>query len=538
MEHGSLDFAIRYADAICKLYDAIGYVPPRGDRKTRITNFEECTSKGVECAELLQQMQEECEKRFPGRSTFMGPDGMPWSKTIECVVDTIKSWKVLSARVESIIAGSSQDIYPPSVTSEHNVEHSFGFVGKKGQGNNQSQQEYIAAKRSHAVDFQLRMCKMHFCQSQKSKIRDKGYQELEGDRVSLSVEDLKEIFGFCEKQNTEDDENNDITEEDAAVIQKAFLLSKSVPRQTNRAKHREKSGYEPNMLLDHCGPGKILKNDLVCTQTIADEIMYLIVQKDVLLDNQDVQIPVTKIGDSSVFNVTYDKLLTDMAQIICIPPQLYETIDHEVVLNSTVMPMNDILCKKGRSDEEWAVLMETEQTDLNTSLLPEVAGGKKRKADAFNIMDNENNERGVKFRKVGLAVDEDGESRVDDADGTNYTENDNALASPSCHLNITPVDENVTPSQFTPHQIGELVLDKWVIVRLKHNNYWEYYIGQVTKIEADGAKVRCLEHAYGVSDPQDFEKERFWKKYPIGDIFISPVIPISVAVGRTWKWKY
>ena len=32
LELGKLDFAQRYCNSICRFYDAIGYVPPRGDR--------------------------------------------------------------------------------------------------------------------------------------------------------------------------------------------------------------------------------------------------------------------------------------------------------------------------------------------------------------------------------------------------------------------------------------------------------------------------------------------------------------------------
>ena len=521
MEHGSLEFAVEYAEAVASLYDGVGYVPPSGDRKSRITNFEECINKGVKCADLLQKMQEECEERFIGRTTFMGPEGLPWSKTIECVVNTIKSWQILLARVESINPGSSPYIYPPSVTSEHNIEHSFGFVGKKGQGQNQNQEEYITAKRNHAINFQLRMCKMKFCQYQKSKLRDKGYQELEEGRVTLTVEDLKEIFSFNEKQNDADDREepeNVISEEDKAIMDKASLLSKRVPRQTSRTKHREKSGYQPNMLLDHVGPGKILKGDLLCTATIEDEILYLIAGEDVLLDNLDVQIPVTQVSDSRVFHITYDKLMTDMGQIICIPSQLYKIEEGRVDFKSDVIPMDHVLTKQGRSDEEWEALMDLEPIEVQ-----EEAKGEKRKADVIE------DEPAVKFRK--------GDESEGNGDGMGCCSSD-TIASSSIHFNLNPVDDSLTTSQYTPHKLEELALNKWVIVRLLHKNNWEYYIGQIINIFEDSAEVRCLEWDYGIGIPQDFEKERYWRRYPINDIFVAPVTPESVQIGRAWKWKY
>ena len=90
----------------------------------------------------------------------------------------------------------------------------------KGQGNNQNQQEYIIAKRDHAMNFQLRMCRIPFCQCQKATVRDKGYQELEGSRISLTLGDLRQIFYLCEKEYPED--IYAIPKEDDHILQKAY----------------------------------------------------------------------------------------------------------------------------------------------------------------------------------------------------------------------------------------------------------------------------------------------------------------------------
>ena len=156
--------------------------------------------------------------------------------------------------------------------------------------------------------------------------------------------------------------------------------------------------------------------------------------------------------------------------------------------------------------------------------------GKKRKADVTE------DERVVKLRKGEKSE----QSFVDEGSCSSKgnTDNDNTMASSSFHFNVNPGDESFTTSQYTPHSIEDLTIDKWVIVRLEHDSNWEYYIGQIIKIFEDAAQVRCLEHAYGIGDPQEFEKERFWKSYSIRDIFVAPVIPKAALVGRAWKWKY
>ena len=79
---------------------------------------------------------------------------------------------------------------------------------------------------------------------------------------------------------------------DPWLLKKAYLLSKSVPRQTNRTKWREKSGYQPNMLLAKECPGMIYVGDLVCCRTSSDKLLFLIVMEDVLLQDVDVKVSV------------------------------------------------------------------------------------------------------------------------------------------------------------------------------------------------------------------------------------------------------
>ena len=365
LQLGPLDFAVRFAAALSDLYDAIGYVPPRGGREERMQKrqitFQESITKGKSSVQLFNNMQQEAETRNPSRSSFKGPDGMPFSGTIKCLESTVESWEVVQKRCELIREGSSSLIHPPAVTSEKNVEHGFGFVGKKGQGHNMTMEEYIIAKRRATVDFQLRMSKMPFCQYVKDSVQDKGYQQIEGDRCKISVKDLQEIFDFSQKECYRE-KVPDLPEEDKLLVKKAYLLSKSVPRQTNRAKWREKSGFQPNMLLEKECPGMLLANDLVCCHSVSGTLMFLIVQEDVLLQDVDVKISV-KFPDVTVgFHISSDKLLVENGQIMVLPPQVYDVKDGEVILSDVVAAEFHHLSDNQGSDlteEEWAVLIDT-----------------------------------------------------------------------------------------------------------------------------------------------------------------------------------
>ena len=381
LELGPLNFAVQYTDAISALYDAIGYIPPRGDRGERMERrqitFQESILKGKTCVELMGSMQQQAEDRNPGRSSFKGADGMPFTDTIGCVESTVKSWETVEKRVELCKKGSSSRIDPPSVTSEKNVEHGFGFTTKKGQGHNLDMQEYNIAKRRHTVDFQLRMCEMPFCQYTKEKLQDKGYQQIEGNRCKISIHELREIFSLSEKENCKEI-SVDVTEEDGNLLRKAYLKSKSVPRQTNRTKWREKSGFSPNMLLEKNCPGLLHKNDLVCCRSITDTLMFLIVQEDVLLNDRNVKISVCFPDGTISFLISSDKLVAQRGQIMALPMQLYDVVDGEVQLSDAVSKEFELLSQnqgEELSDEEWAVLVDVTPDDES----PDTTENRKRK---------------------------------------------------------------------------------------------------------------------------------------------------------------
>ena len=248
------------------------------------------------------------------------------------------------------------------MTSEKNVEHGFGFVSKKGQGNNMTMEEYIIAKRRSTVDFQLRMSKMPFFQHVKDSVQDKGYQAIDGDSCKISVKDLQEIFDFSKKESyTQTRKKADISEEKNFLMKKAYLLSKSVPRQTNRSEWREKSGYQPNMLLEKDCPGMLTADDLVCCRSVSDTLMYLIVREDVLLKDNDVRVPVRFPGGTVGFDINSDKLVVKDGQIVALPSSLYHVNDEDVILSDVAAADFQCLSENQVNDlteEEWAVLID------------------------------------------------------------------------------------------------------------------------------------------------------------------------------------
>ena len=168
-----------------------------------------------------------------------------------------------------------------------NIEQTFGFTTTQGQGHLQDKKEYTESKRHHTVDFQIRMTLTPFCQYSKVKLRDKGYQSLlDTGKVKLSAKQIMEIFEVSSNPDVDESEVEDESEENKIFLQKAYLLTKSVPRQSNRCKWRERSGFQPNLLQEPSSSGQLLCNDMVFSRDLGGNLVYLVVKKSVQLNGK------------------------------------------------------------------------------------------------------------------------------------------------------------------------------------------------------------------------------------------------------------
>lgn len=79
-------------------------------------------------ADVLNDMQDDCRTIYPSQSSFDGNEGNIYSKTVQCLNDTISDWEILSQRLYFMDPSVISQIRPRSIANESVIEHSFGFV--------------------------------------------------------------------------------------------------------------------------------------------------------------------------------------------------------------------------------------------------------------------------------------------------------------------------------------------------------------------------------------------------------------------------
>ena len=364
VEMGSLDLGIEFCKSVTKLYKAVSYVPPHGDKSCRSMELSECIDLATESAELFNKMQAALEDRFSGRSSFAGPNGAIWTQTLKCINSSIDSLKAVRSRLNHLSNGDDLGIYCHTLFNESYVEHSFGHQTQKGQGQLQNKEEYCQSKRRQQVNFQITMCNTPFNQYAKVKKRDEGYQSV-GDRdIDLTIRDMKEIF--CEFDDDQGPvENKNISDDDAKILKYAFNMAKAVPRQSNRCKWREKSGYMPNMLQQSTSnSGQLFAGDLVFFKSLDNKLLNLLVTEDVTLSDIDMSVKVKMLqSDQSnrVYTIQLAQLFQDGGRTVVIPSTLFKVEDDELKLDENVSYIFDGMRDQqavSRTDSDWALLFD------------------------------------------------------------------------------------------------------------------------------------------------------------------------------------
>ena len=363
IECGSLSFGLKFSQDVNSFYQAISYKPPHGYVSGHRKTPTECIQLAKPLVDTLSSMQTECEGRFPRMKSFYGIHGAVWTQTLKCFHSTVSSWSAILNRLNYFDTSLADKVNPHVITNESAVEHSFGYTVKRGQSQLQSQQEYIHNKMKHEVDFQLRLTKVNFCQKVKVKLRDKSYQDLDDDMQSvLTVKDIWNILlsGKSKSKCT----SVPVDPADEKILKHSFLLSKSVPRRSNRAKYKEESSYAPTMYIDDEDEGKLVEGDLVFTRNESGEVKKLIVVEEMVLHNIDNTVLV-KDESSQQDYIPISNLLKERGLIFIIPSTMYKVIHNSIEMNEIASQMFqeclDGLTASIYTDEEISVLPCTSQ---------------------------------------------------------------------------------------------------------------------------------------------------------------------------------
>ena len=250
LEHGPTQFGLRLTKCLHTLYNGISYIPPHGFQSAKELKLKECAVMASELSNLLNEVEADCKRKFPTLSTFNVKHGSVATETLRALEDSIESWESLCSRLDYFDPTLKDLVVPHTVMNESIVEHQFGFTVKKGQSALQTFQEYVQHKQKHAIDFLIKMCEVPFNQDVKIKLRDRDYQHIRTMISKISVDEVWKIL------NAISSKYRDITKKTAGdadtdkevdqSLYKAFLLTKAVPRKSNRAKWNEESDYAPN----------------------------------------------------------------------------------------------------------------------------------------------------------------------------------------------------------------------------------------------------------------------------------------------------
>ena len=430
-ECGSLNFGLRLTRALNLAYHAIAYLPPHGIKDIAERSFVECIKECKVLADLLNEMQTEMKETFTTRSCFGGAEGNVYTQTVKCLNDTIENWELLVQRLESLDPLLVSKIRPRAVVNESVIEHSFGFINIKAKKQLQDMYEYIHNKSKHELDFQMRLTELPFNQYTKVKLRDKSYQHLDSSVYSkMDMDDFWDIF--CDSPKTKEKENEAVepTPPEATILRQAYLLTKSVPRRSNRSKWKEQSGYRPSLLAQQQEDSHLFPGDIVLSRVLNKSFILMVTKKLVLL-NEDSVIEVKILNDTFDGVFTIRNLFHQHGLIFVVPSTLYEAADDfedmhfsEVISQSLESALLEMESEDGLLSEEDISLIPDITQDENTIETHNVTtSSRKRKAPSS---DNDQSD-GENVDMEEKAVDDDDDDDIDDDDDDDDEDDDDDM---------------------------------------------------------------------------------------------------------------
>ena len=486
LEHGPTQFGLNLTKCLHTFYNAIQYIPPHGFESAEERKLLDCRSMASELSVLLNKAEDDCKKKFPTLNVFNKKHGSVATDTLKCLDDSIEAWNALCSRLDYFDPTLKDSVVPHTVMNESIVEHQFGFTVKKGQSTLQSMQEYVQNKAKHVIDFLIKMCEVPFNQDVKVKLRDKGYQHIHDTMVSkISVDELWEILNATsrdtlKKKVTDDGDEDAKTDEIDSSLYKAFLLTKSVPRKSNRAKWKEESGYAPNFLNEADNEMDLLQGDMVFAPNLDGTIIKLIVaEKKRSLKDPTAMVLVKNIEDEQTFHVLISSLILHKGCVAILPSNMFliepNNIDFSPVAEQMLLELNEV--RSIYSDRDMALLPEVDSNQLAEQLHELDSSPPKAKKRKSGV--EEGTETMPRKRKKKIIRSDEDDSN-DDLDVEDYAHSLNINADNNC------VYDDTSDLPKKTYDVGQWVITKFEFSKEKKINY---FLCQIKKIIIDTGEV-------------------------------------------------
>ena len=119
------------------------------------------------------------------------------------------------------------------------------------------------------------------------------------------------------------------------------------------------------MLVAKSSPGRLYKGDLVGYYSATNGVTYYVVEKETVLNDVDVHIPVMTVdGDERVL-LSNSKLFCEKGHIMALPSSLYSVAGGELKFSTHAAEVLATLLQSvepdshtGMNDDDWALLVE------------------------------------------------------------------------------------------------------------------------------------------------------------------------------------
>ena len=120
------------------------------------------------------------------------------------------------------------------------------------------------------------------------------------------------------------------------------------------------------MLVEKLSAERLYKGDLVGYRSNTNGIAYYVVEKETLLDDVDVHIPVVSVDGDEKILMSNSKLVDEKGHIMALPSSLYSIAGGELMFSTSAAKLFEATIFQevepdrhtGMNDDDWAMLVE------------------------------------------------------------------------------------------------------------------------------------------------------------------------------------
>ena len=192
-----------------------------------------------EPTEFFKRANNARKKKQGSRGSGCSP--MNSNQVIYALTKSFEALKRVDQRLDTFQLHNADKIKGRVFLDESSIEHAFGDITQRAQGENPTFEEYVYTERKVALVHLAQQCETDFSfTSNRNKLYNLSH------RYKPKFNDIIKFISEIKQQNSRDEKSS---EADKDLIKSAVSLTKGTKTKANRSRQKREPGFAPTLII-------------------------------------------------------------------------------------------------------------------------------------------------------------------------------------------------------------------------------------------------------------------------------------------------